>query len=81
MPFAGLSAAPAELAAFHDALERKGRVRELIVRVQRRDGTEFRARLDAAYVERSAERLAAVWVQAFGLHAQKAEGTAPGGGG
>ncbi len=81
MPFAELFADSAELAAFHDALERKGRVRELIVRVQRRDGTEFRARLDAAYVERSAERLAAVWVQAFGLHAQKAEGTAPGGGG
>jgi PAS domain S-box-containing protein len=77
MPFDEFFADPAELAAFRDALERKGRVRELIARIRRRDGTEFRARLDSAYVERSAERLAAVWVQAFGLHGQKTDGAGP----
>ena len=81
MPFDELFADPAELAAFRGALERKGRVRELIARLRRGDGTEFRAQLDAAYVERSAERLAAVWVQAVGPQGQKPEGGAPEAGG
>jgi len=71
MPFDEFFADPGELAVFRDALERKGRVREQLARVRRRDGTEFRARLDSAYVEMSGERVAAVWVQAFGLHAQR----------
>jgi PAS domain S-box-containing protein len=70
MPFDQLFADPGELAVFRDALERKGRVREQLARIRRRDGTEFGARLDSAYVEVSGERVAAVWVQAFGLHAQ-----------
>jgi len=77
MPFEEFFADASELAAFRDGMERKGRVRELIARIRRRDGSEFRARLDSAYVERSAERLAAVWVQAFGLHAQKPDAPAP----
>lgn len=72
MPFDEFFADPGELAAFRDTLERKGRVRELLARIRRRDRTEFRARLDSAYVEMSGERVAAVWVQAFGLHAQPA---------
>ncbi|TAK44322.1 MAG: PAS domain S-box protein [Betaproteobacteria bacterium] len=76
MPFDEFFADPAELATFRDGLERKGRVRELIARIRRRDGSEFRARLDSSYVERSAERLAAVWVQAFGLHGQKPDAPA-----
>lgn len=70
MPFDQLFADPGELAVFRDALERKGRVREQLGRIRRRDGTEFRARLDSAYVEVSGERVAAVWIQAFGLHTQ-----------
>jgi PAS domain S-box-containing protein len=77
LPFDQLFADPGELAAFRDTLERKGRVREHLVRIRRRDGTEFRARLDAAHVDLSAERLAAVWLQAFGLHGQPAA-TEPG---
>ncbi len=81
MPFDQLFADPGELAAFRDTLERKGRVREQLARVRRRDGTEFRARLDSAYVEVSGERVAAVWVQAFGLHAQPGRaGEEPGAG-
>lgn len=81
MPFDQLFADPGELAVFRDALERKGRVREQLARVRRRDGTEFRARLDSAYVEISGERVAAVWVQAFGLHAQlSSAGEEPGAG-
>lgn len=72
LPFDEFFADPGELAAFRDTLERKGRVREQLARIRRRDGTEFRARLDSAYVEVSGERVAAVWVQAFGLHAQQA---------
>jgi len=72
LPFDEFFADPGELAAFRDTLERKGRVRELLARIRRRDRTEFRARLDSAYVEVSGERVAAVWVQAFGLHAQQA---------
>ncbi|TAK52167.1 MAG: PAS domain S-box protein [Betaproteobacteria bacterium] len=78
MPFDEFFADPAELAAFRDGLARKGRVRELIARIRRRDGSEFRARLDSSYVERSAERLAAVWVQAFGLHGHKPDASAQG---
>jgi PAS domain S-box-containing protein len=77
MPFDEFFADAAELAAFRDGLERKGRVRELLARVRRRDGSEFRARLDSAYVELAAERVAAVWIQAFGLHAQKPAAAAP----
>jgi PAS domain S-box-containing protein len=81
MPFDEFFADPGELASFRDALERKGRVREQLARVRRRDGTEFRARLDSAYVEISGERVAAVWVQAFGLHAQPSSaGEEPGAG-
>jgi PAS domain S-box-containing protein len=71
LPFEQLFADAGELAAFREMLERKGRVREHLVRIRRRDGTEFRARLDAAHVDLAAERLAAVWMQAFGLHAQQ----------
>ena len=77
LPFDEFFADPAELAAFRDMMDRKGRVRELLARIRRRDGTEFRARLDSAYVEVSAERMAAVWVQAFGLHGQTPGAAAP----
>lgn len=81
MPFDQLFADPGELVVFRDALERKGRVREQLARIRRRDGTEFRARLDSAYVEVSGERVAAVWIQAFGLHAQLSRtGEEPGAG-
>lgn len=77
MPFDEFFADASELASFRDMMDRKGRVRELLARIRRRDGSEFRARLDSSYVEVSAERMAAVWVQAFGLHGQTSSAPAP----
>ncbi len=77
MPFDEFFADTSELSSFREMMDRKGRVRELLARIRRRDGTEFRARLDSAYVEVSAERMAAVWIQAFGLHGQTSGAAAP----
>lgn len=77
MPFDEFFADVSELSSFRDTMDRKGRVRELLARIRRRDGSEFRARLDSAYVEVSAERMAAVWIQAFGLHGQTSGAAVP----